>query len=286
MFWDKFKTLLKGVNKMAKITGMGGMVRGKSGPNVYRISRGVQIMQAYNPNPNNPRSPKQTDRRLMFADAVRQAKAFYDNPVTGQIWKQAQYKPRNLAVSEALRNPVISKVEGTELSRLAAANLNQNWTSGFDMFGFMTGEYSGTNWDFECILDDQATNQPIVGLIAILYTRPGYKNSQDDNMVYNLPDKPLVQAIALWKEVPVMPGNRFVFKIMNDGFKFEYASSNLSTPTFEMPLPDEAEQLGKVAVNRAWFAIPLTLENTGKGLRMEIDGRMVTLGNMQFLWSN
>lgn len=104
---------------MAKITGQGGMLQGKSGPNVFRVSRGVQIMQAYNPNPNNPRSPKQTDRRLIFGDAVRMAKAFYDNPVTGEIWKKSQYKPRNLAVSEALKSPNLSEVPDTELTQLA-----------------------------------------------------------------------------------------------------------------------------------------------------------------------
>ena len=269
---------------MAKITGMSGMIRGKSGPNVYRVTRGVQVMQQYNPNPNNPRSPKQTDRRLIFGDAVRMAKAFYDNPVTGQIWKKAQYKPRNLAVSEALREPNVSPVEGTELTRLAAANINQNWTGGFDMFGKITGEHTESDWEFSCVLENQETNQPIVGIMVILYARPGYKYSEDDNMVYNLPSKPLVQAIAMWKEDPIVPGGSFTFKIQNENFKFNYSSSNLSAPTLEMPEFGQSEQLGDVAINRAWFAIPLTLENTGKGLRMEIDRRMVTLGNMQFIW--
>lgn len=274
---------------MAKITGLGGMVRGKSGPNVYRVTRGVQVMQAYNPNPNNPRSPKQTDRRLIFGDAVRMAKAFYDNPVTGQIWKRAQYKPRNLAVSEALRNPNISPVEGTELTRLAAANLNQNWTSGFDMFGSIRGEDNAPGWAFSITLDPLESNQPIVGLIVILYTRPGYKNSSDDNMVYNLPDKPLVQAVAVWKESPIVPGGESSFMIPQEGvveFKFDYACSSLSDPKFEMPPVNHFDELGEMAVNRAWFAIPLTLENTGKGLRMEIDNRMVTLGAMQYIWEN
>lgn len=270
---------------MAKITGMGGMVRGKSGPNVFRVSRGVQIMQQYNPNPNNPRSPKQSDRRLIFGDAVRMAKAFYDNPVTGQIWKRAQYKPRNLAVSAALKNPIISKVEGSELTRLAAANINQNWTSGFDMFGELTGAVSTNGWMVNMVVDSLETNQPIIGLIIILYTRPGYKNSTDDNMVYNLPDKPLVQAVVVKKESPVTAGNNATFSV-GDNFKFAYASSNIGTPEFEMPDPGEYANLGEVAVNRAWFAIPLTLENTGKGLRMEIDGSMVTLGNMQFIWKD
>lgn len=270
---------------MAKITGMGGMVRGKSGPNVYRISRGVQIMQAYNPNPNNPRSPKQTDRRLMFGDAVKMAKAFYDNPVTGQIWKRSEYKPRNMAVSEALREPNVSPVEGTDLTRLAAANLNQNWTSGFDMFGTIEGANVEEIWNFTVKLDPVETNQPIIGLIIMLYTRPGYKNSTDDNMVYNLPDKPLVQAIALWQENPVMPGGSKVFKVMHTDFKFLYASSYFGEPILEMPERLEFDRLGPEAVNRAWFAIPLTLENTGKGLRMEIDGRIVTLGAMQYIWA-
>lgn len=269
---------------MAKITGMSGMVRGKSGPNVYRVTRGVQVMQQYNPNPNNPRSPKQTDRRLIFADAVRMAKAFYDNPVTGDIWKKTQYKPRNLAVSEALREPNLSTIEGTELTRLAAANINQNWTSGFDMFGNITGTNSEGDWKFNCLLETQETNQPIIGIMVILYARPGYNYSEDDNMVYDLPAKPLVQAIAMWKEDPIVPGGSYIFQLRSDDFKFGYDSSNLSTPTLGMPPVGEADKLGKIAINRAWFAIPLTLENTGKGLRMEINNRMVTLGPMQYIW--
>lgn len=273
---------------MAKITGMGGMVRGKSGPNVFRVSRGVQIMQQYNPSPNNPRSPKQTDRRLIFGDAVRQAKAFYDNPVTGEIWKRSEYKPRNMAVSEALRDPNISPVEGTELSRLAAANINQNWTSGFDLFGEIVGAQSDENFiKFTCNLQPQETNQPVIGMVIILYTRPGYNFSPDDNMVYNLPKKPLVQAVAVWKEEPIVPGGSGVFDVPKAGvvdFKFVYTGSSIGNPEFTMPEIDKYEELGEVAVNRAWFAIPLTLENTGKGLSMEIDGRMVTLGAMQYIW--
>jgi len=268
---------------MAKITGMSGMIRGKSGPNVFRISRGVQIMQAYNPNPNNPRSPKQTDRRLIFGDAVRMAKAFYDNPVTGEIWKKSQYKPRNLAVSEAMRNANLSPVEGTELTRLAAANINQNWTSGFDMFGSFSGEYVDTGWLISLDLKPIETNQPIAGLIVILYSRPGYGNSQDDNMVYNLPDKPLVEAGAMFFADPINAGGFGTCETSSNGIKFMYASS-ATPPDFEMPDVDSQFELGTVAVNRAWFAIPLTLENTGKGLRMEIGGRMVTLGAMQYIW--
>ena len=269
---------------MAKITGMSGMIRGKSGPNVFRVSRGIQIMQQYNPNPNNPRSPKQTDRRLIFGDAVRMAKAFYDNPVTGEIWKKSQYKPRNLAVSEAMRDPVLSRVEGTELTQLAAGNLNQNWTSGFDMFGYITGEGEEDGWTFTVQLEPQGTNQPIVGLVIILYTRPGYGNSQDDNLAYKLPDKPLVQATTVFKEDPVTPGGSGFFTLSGDDFKFDYAYSG-TNPRFQMPGHDEQGILYAEAVNRAWFAIPLTLENTGKGLRMEIDGRMVTLGEMQYIWN-
>lgn len=269
---------------MAKITGLGGMLRGKSGPNVFRVSRGVQIMQQYNPNPNNPRSPKQEDRRLMFGDAVRQAKAFYDNPVTGQVWKRAQYKPRNLAVSAALKNPNVSPVEGTELTRLAAANLNQNWTGGFDFFGRITGEYDGEKLKFRMLLKPVETNQPITGLIIILYARPGYKNSSDDNMVYNLPDKPLVQAKAVLWTNEIKPGSSHVINSLGDEFKFLYASSAITAPEFEMPEIEKYEELGEIAVNRAWFAIPLTQENTGKGLRMEINNRMFTLGNMQYIW--
>lgn len=270
---------------MAKITGMGGMVRGKSGPNVYRISRGVQIMQAYNPNPNNPRSPKQTDRRLIFGDAVRMAKAFYDNPLTGKIWKKSQYKPRNLAVSEALREPNLSPVPGTELTQLAAANINQNWTSGFDMFGRIIGSRAEDGWSFTIELDNLQTNQPIAGLVVILYTRPGFKNSEDDNLVYRLPNKPLVQAYPGFFMNPVEAGSDDGFIISDLEFEFKYTSTN-TPPHFEMPDPGAENTLGKEAVNRAWFAIPLTLENTGKGLRMEIDNKMVTLGDMQYIWSD
>lgn len=269
---------------MAKITGMSGMIRGKSGPNVFRISRGVQIMQAYNPNPNNPRSPKQTDRRLIFGDAVRMAKAFYDNPVTGEIWKKSQYKPRNLAVSEAMRNANLSPVEGTELTRLAAANLNQNWTSGFDMFGCITGKWDGEGWSFEVDLEPLRTNQPIAGIVIILYTRPGYGNSEDDNFVHKLPNKPLVQAVSAFFPTPVLPGNVDTLNFEDFDFTPDYASTQ-TPPALEMPDPTMPFELGKEAVNRAWFAIPLTLENTGKGLRMEIAGRMVTLGAMQYIWS-
>lgn len=269
---------------MAKITGMSGMIRGKSGPNVFRVSRGIQIMQQYNPNPNNPRSPKQTDRRLIFGDAVRQAKAFYDNPVTGEIWKRSEYKPRNLAVSEAMRNPILSKVEGTELTRLAAANINQNWTSGFDMFGYITGEYSTEDLEFLIDLEPQESNQPIIGLVVILYARPGYNNSEDDNLAYALPNMPLVQATIVFLESPVVPGGASPIQLRRDDFKFDYASSG-STPFFDMPELDEKSSLGDIAINRAWFAIPLTLENTGKGLRMELGGRMVTLGAMQYIWA-
>lgn len=269
---------------MAKITGMSGMIRGKSGPNVYRVSRGIQIMQQYNPNPNNPRSPKQTDRRLIFGDAVRMAKAFYDNPVTGQIWKASQYKPRNLAVSEAMRNPVLSPVEGTELTRLAAGNINQNWTSGFDMFGNITGEYDSDEWKFTVELENLESNQPIIGLVIILFTRPGYGNSEDDNLVYKLPNKPLVQARTEFVGNPIYPGETVGISVDEIESQFNYASTQ-TPPELEMPPAGGIEMLGKTAVNRAWFAIPLTLENTGKGLRMEIDGRMVTLGNMQYIWS-
>lgn len=270
---------------MAKVTGLGGMIRGKVGPNVFRVSRGVQVVQQYNPNPNNPRSPKQTDRRLIFGDAVRQAKAFYDNPVTGQIWKASQYKPRNLAVSEAMRDPVLSAVPGTELTQLAAGNLNQNWTSGFDMFGSIEGDTEEDGWSFRVRLDPIETNQPIIGLVVILYTRPGFRNSVDDNVAYNLPDKPLVEAGALFFEDPIAAGGSRSNETSSNGIKFMYGSS-ATPPVFEMPEADRQFELGTVAVNRAWFAIPLTLENTGKGLRMELDGRMVTLGTMQYIWSS
>ena len=269
---------------MAKITGMSGMIRGKSGPNVFRISRGVQIMQAYNPSPNNPRSPKQTDRRLIFGDAVRMAKAFYDNPLTGLIWKKSQYKPRNLAVSRALREPNLSPVPGTELTQLAAANINQNWTSGFDLFGKITAEPDDDGWTFTLMSDNLQTNQPIIGIVVILYTRPGYKNSEDDNLVYRLPNKPLVQAYPGFFTAPIIPGEGGEVSIFEAEFKFDYTSTS-TPPAFEMPTEGDSGNIGKIAVNRAWFAIPLTLENTGKGLRMEIDNKMVTLGNMQFIWS-
>lgn len=270
---------------MAKITGMSGMIRGKSGPNVFRVSRGVQIMQAYNPNPNNPRSPKQSDRRLIFGDAVRQAKAFYDNPVTGQIWKKSQYKPRNLAVSAAIKNNILSEVPGTELTQLAAGNLNQNWTSGFDMFGRIMGEYEEESWKILVELQPQETNQPIIGLVVILYTRPAYGSSADDNAVYKLPDKPLVQATVGFFNNPVTPGGSQQLIVPEADFKFDYASTQ-DPPHLEMPDATQFEELGKEAVNRAWFAIPLTLENTGKGLRMEIENKTVTLGAMQYIWAD
>ena len=269
---------------MAKITGMSGMIRGKSGPNVFRVSRGIQIMQQYNPNPNNPRSPKQTDRRLIFGDAVRQAKAFYDNPVTGLIWKKSQYKPRNLAVSEAMRNPVLSPVPGTELTQLAAGNLNQNWTSGFDMFGYIQAEYDSEEWSFVLDLENVGTNQPIIGLVVILYARPGFGNSEDDNKMMKLPDKPLVQAQTEFFQSPVLPGGSGSLSIEASELGLDYGSSD-TPPKFEMPSNFLYNQLATIAVNRCWFAIPLTLENTGKGLRMEINGRMVTLGSMQYIWA-
>ena len=89
---------------MAKITGLSGMIRGKVGPNVFRISRGVQVVSQYNPNPNNPRSPAQQDQRAIFGQAAGLVKSMYDDKVTGQLVRAVQYKPRHKLMSATLRN--------------------------------------------------------------------------------------------------------------------------------------------------------------------------------------
>jgi hypothetical protein len=150
------------------------------------------------------------------------------------------------------------------------------------------GQFDNDDWSFTLTLEELDSNQPIIGLVFILYSRPGYNNSVDDNAVENLPDKPLVQAISMLLTNPVVPGASAQITISGDDFKFDYASS-ATTPVFEMPefsTTNRYDELGEIAVNRAWFFIPLTLENTGKGLRMEIDDTMVTLGSMQYIWSD
>lgn len=79
--------------------GILGAFTGKVGNVVGQISRGQQVYRVYQPNVNNPKSPKQTEQRRAFAQAVK----FMSNVCKGKTpWLDKKYNNGKTAYGEML----------------------------------------------------------------------------------------------------------------------------------------------------------------------------------------
>ena len=271
---------------MAKITGLSGMIRGKVGPNVFRISRGVQVVSQYNPSPNNPRSPSQQDQRAIFGQAAGLTKAMYDDEITGKLVRAVQYKPRHKLMSETLKNKrVIDRPFQTPM--LAVDSLAQNWSSALPLMTFYGATLNDLGSDniikVQAEIPNDGTSVQLDGFIMIVVAQPEPGMSYDDMSVYGLPPEPIAQGLVMFFDEPAMPGETAVTEFQSSQFKYIGDFNNGFWP---MP-PADAQNRNDIKNGqmRGFFLIPLSEIDTGHGLRMEINGRMVSVGHMQLLWA-
>lgn len=266
---------------MAKITGLSGMIRGKVGPNVFRVSRGVQVVSQYNPNPANPRSPAQQDQRAIFGQAAGLTKAMYDDQVTGKLVRAVQYKPRHKLMSATLKNKrIVDRPFQTPM--LAVDSLAQNWISALPLLQSYYADMAEGNIKVTAEVPMDGTAVQLDGFIVIVVAQPEPEMSQDDITAYRLPPEPIAQGIVKFLGEPAKPGDSAVAEFTLSEFK--YIISNLS----EWPMPAWEDKNRKDIIDgqmRGYFVIPLSEVDTGHGLRVELNGRMVSVGHMQLLWS-
>lgn len=265
---------------MAKITGLSGMIRGKVGPNVFRISRGVQVVSQYNPSPNNPRSPAQQNQRAIFGQAAGLTKAMYDDEITGKLVRAVQYKPRHKLMSETLKNKrVIDKPFQTPM--LAVDSLAQNWSSALPIITSCGAEKSENGITVTADIPNDGTNVQIDGFIMIVVAQPEPEMSADDMSVYGLPPEPIAQGLVKFLAEPALPGGTAECEFGLDDFKY-IGDIGITWP---MPPSDERNRDEiKDGQMRGFFIIPLSEIDTGHGLRIELNRRMVSVGHMQLLW--
>ena len=265
---------------MAKITGISGMIQGKVGPNVYRVTRGVQVVSQYNPNPNNPNSPGQIAQRSIFGSAVKLAKACYDDSVTGRIFKSVSYKQRNALISAILEdNPRTQTITGSPDIVVNIDEIKETWVPGFGEVN-ATAEISSENLKVNITTTIDGTMPSIAGAIIVKVSRPVPGMSLDDSIIYNLPMEAIAQGIVSLFDVPVEPGELDALELPL--VDFAYAPS--FGPKYAMPT--KAQGFGGDAYStRWWFIIPFSTEYLGAGLRLEMDGVLYTFGKMQTLWS-
>ena len=268
---------------MAKITGLSGMIRGKVGPNVFRISRGVQVVSQYNPSPNNPRSPSQQDQRAIFGQAAGLTKAMYDDEITGKLVRAVQYKPRHKLMSETLKNKrVIDRPFQTPM--LAVDSLAQNWSSALPLMAYYGASISGSDNSIKIQVEipNDGTNVQLDGFIMIVVAQPEPEMSYDDMQAFHLPPEPIAQGLVTFLNAPALPGEIAVAEFHIDQFTY---IGDLGT---DWPMPGTDEQNRseiKDGQVRGFFIIPLSEVDTGHGLRIELNGRIVSVGHMQLLWA-
>ena len=267
---------------MAKITGLSGMIRGKVGPNVFRISRGVQVVSQYNPRPNNPRSPSQQDQRAIFGQAAGLTKAMYDDEITGKLVRAVQYKPRHKLMSETLKNKrVIDRPFQTPM--LAVDSIAQNWSSALPLMTSYGASISGPDSSVKIQADipNDGTNVQVDGFIMIVVAQPEPEMSYDDMHVFGLPPEPIAQGLVKFLNAPALPGETAVVEFQSNQFTY------IGDLGERWPMPPTDEQKRSEIKNgqmRGFFIIPLSEIDTGHGLRIEINGRIVSVGHMQLLW--
>lgn len=265
---------------MAKITGLSGMIRGKVGPNVFRVSRGVQVVQQYNPNPANPRSPAQQDQRAIFGQAAGLVKAMYDDEVSGKLVKSVQYKPRNILMSKTLQNKRIVE-RPFQTPMLAVDSLAQNWLSALPMLVNYGADVTEDSIKVQALIPDDGTSVQLDGFIMVVVAQPEPEMSVDDMSAYGLPPEPIAQGIVKFLDEPAMPGTTAVADYQKSDFKYIGA-----LPFWPLPPTDEQRRDDITdGQMRGFFIIPLSEIDTGRGLRLELNGRMVSVGHMQLLWN-
>ena len=269
---------------MAKITGLSGMIQGKVGPTVYRVSRGVQVASQYNPNPANPRSPAQTNQRSVFGSGVQLAKSVYDDAVLGPLFKSVQYKQRTNLISKILNNVRLIVPVPDKPGLTAIDSLTENWIPGFEEV-LITANEEATNLEISISPADDGAIPSIAGAIVVCSARAVPGMSLDDMMVYGVTDHPVSQAKVYWFDEVVAPGemNRLMVPLED----FEYTSP--IAPKFVMPKIGQGREgfddLVDAEYIRCWFVIPLSYDYDGFGLRLTIDDQLVTVGKMQILWT-
>lgn len=271
---------------MAKITGLSGMIRGKVGPNVFRISRGVQVVSQYNPSPNNPRSPSQQDQRAIFGQAAGLTKAMYDDEITGKLVRAVQYKPRHKLMSETLKNKrVIDRPFQTPM--LAVDSLAQNWSSALPLIPYYGASVSGTGSEIsikvQADIPNDGTSVQLDGFIMIVVAQPEPEMSYDDMQVFGLPPEPIAQGVVTFLNEPAMPGTTAMAEFTADQFQYigEFQDGFWPFP----PCDDQSRTEIEDGQMRGFFIIPLSDIDTGHGLRIELNGRIVSVGHMQLLWA-
>lgn len=269
---------------MAKITGLSGMIRGKVGPNVFRISRGVQVVSQYNPSPNNPRSPSQQDQRAIFGQAAGLTKAMYDDEITGKLVRAVQYKPRHKLMSETLKNKrVIDRPFQTPM--LAVDSLAQNWRSALPLLRYYGASVSGADNSIkvQAQIPNDGTSVQLDGFIMIVVAQPEPEMSYDDRQVFGLPPEPIAQGVVTFLNEPAMPGTTAMAEFTANQFQYigEFQNGLWPLP----PCDDQSRTEIEDGQMRCFFIIPLSDIDTGLGLRIELNGRMVSVGHMQLLWA-
>lgn len=268
---------------MAKITGLSGMIQGKVGPTVYRVSRGVQIASQYNPNPSNPRSPAQIDRRSIFSSSVRLAKSVYDDAFIGPLFKSKQYKQRTQLIGLILSSGRFIHYVPDEPSITTKSSLVHNWIPGFENIPIV-GDASDTELTVSISPEADGAQPSIAGAIVVCTTGPTPDLSIDDLLVFGFPDHVVSQGVLKWASSVIVPGSsaNLVFPLAD----FAYGSS--TGGSYVMPTASQGRAGFSALMNadrwKCWYVIPLSYDYDGFGLRTVIDGVAVTVGKMQLLY--
>lgn len=263
---------------MAKITGMGGVIRGKSGPNVYRISKGVQVMSQYNPNPNNPNSDAQQDRRQIFGSAVKMAKAAYDNNTIGHLFKSVSYSDRNLLVSKILNRNIVQPGGPDKRLMVSPPSLINNWVPGFRTPKDVLGTLAGVDLTITYDIPDDDTTPPVSKGFIVRYVRPEPDMSLDDILVYNVPGYDMIQAFEVDFSPAIGQGQKGEAEIDLTGLPFIPTLA----PAFIALTPGHELDTGYIF--GCWFFIPLSTVYQGVGLQIEIDGVFYSVGEMSYIY--
>jgi len=269
---------------MAKITGLSGMIQGKVGPTVYRVSRGVQIASQYNPNPANPRSPAQNNQRSIFGSGVQLAKSVYDDAVLGPLFKSVQYKQRTNLISKVLQNAREIYPAPDKPGLTAIDSLTENWIPGFETI-MAVGAAVTDNLEVTIYLSEDGSLPSIAGAIVVCATRPVPGMSPDDMFIYGLADHAVSQGNVYWADPIIAPGENG--KIVVPFADFAYTpqiGSKFVMPTMAQGRAGFDDLTGAEFI-RCWFVIPLSFDYDGFGLRTTVDGKEVTVGKMQILWA-
>ena len=263
---------------MAKITGIGGVIRGKSGPNVYRVSKGVQVMSQYNPNPNNPNSDAQLDRRSIFTTAVTLAKAAYLNDTIGRFFRSVSYSDRSLLISKMLKKNIniVSPVNGRLV--MGIGSFTNNWNAGFPSFGNILGEMATDEIKVTVSVPNDDSTPPIKGGFIVRVLRPLPEMSEDDCLVASVPTVTQVQAKYLVPDegVEITQGSEGTFSFSPSEFDYEWLF-----PWYQVP---EGQEITEASPYQAYFFIPVSSVYQGIGLQAEVDGALCSIGNIEYIY--